>query len=434
MNLTRWAGDVPRVRGWSHDARLLANPYRYLSSLMLSRDTDALQLRLMGEPTLCLAGGEAVAFFYDAQQIRRRDAAPEPLRATLFGKGGVQGLDDAAHRHRKAMFLRILGPGAVAMLCARVRQEWLAALQRWQHCEEINLYRALQAVLTAAVCEWAGLPLGEGERALRTQQLVALFDDAARGLRGHLNSRLRRRDAEAWACGLIDEVRRGARHPLEHTALAVIARHREEDGALLPPRVAAVELLNVLRPVVAVSLYLVFVAHALDAHADWAERLRGDVAGKDALHFVQEVRRHYPFFPMLVGRARDGAWWRSGPVPEGMRVVLDLYGTNHSRRDWVEPDIFLPQRWRSFPLQPPLAFVPQGGGPLGTGHRCPGEDVAVQLMLLALDMFLLRMRWELQPPRPALDFTRLPALPVGGLCIRRPAALTPFNASAPMGL
>jgi hypothetical protein len=91
MNLNRWAADIPRARGWMHDARLLADPYRYLSVQMAVRETDALQVRLMGEPTLCVAGSEAVAFFYDARQIQRRGAAPEPLRATLFGKAACRG-------------------------------------------------------------------------------------------------------------------------------------------------------------------------------------------------------------------------------------------------------------------------------------------------------------------------------------------------------
>ena len=30
---------------------------------------------------------------------------------------------------------------------AATRREWLAALQRWQHCEELSLYPALQSVL-----------------------------------------------------------------------------------------------------------------------------------------------------------------------------------------------------------------------------------------------------------------------------------------------
>lgn len=420
MNLSRWAIGIPRVRGWTHDARLLANPYRHLSALMAARDSDAIQLRLMGEPTLCIAGGEAAAFFYDNQRIRRRGAAPEPLRATLFGKGGVQGLDDFAHRHRKGMFLDMLSPPSVAALVATTRREWLAALQRWQHLETLSLYPALQTVLALAVCEWAGLPLGTADGPQRTAQLVSMFDDAARSLGGHLRARLQRAAAEAWVRRYIEAVRAGRLVPEPHSALALAARHRDEHGRELPAQVAAVELINVLRPVVAVSLYLVFVAHALDAHAGWATRLRQRGQRQEALHFVQEVRRHYPFFPLLAGRTRADQRWRGADVPGGMRVILDVYGSNHSRRDWADPDVFLPERWRAFPMQPPPAFVPQGGAQVALGHRCPGEDVTVQLMLLALDLYLFHMRYEPDPHRPPLDFGRLPALPEGGMRIRQP--------------
>ena len=406
MNLARWAVGVPRIGGWMHDRRLLADPYGYLSMLMQTGGSDAVQLRLLGEPTLCIAGGEAVAFFYDARRIRRHGAAPEPLRATLFGKRGVQGLDDSAHHQRKSLFLELLSPPAVSALVAGVRREWMTSLERWQHREEVDLYPALQAVLTTAVCDWAGLPLDPAEAALRNRQLVSLFDDAARGLGGHLRSRLRRKAAEAWLRRHIEAVRGGRQVPPDASALAVVARHRDEAGRELPVQIAAVELLNVLRPVVAASVYLVFVAHALDANVGWADRLR--VAGtrsREALHFVQEIRRHYPFFPTLAGRTRAATRWRDADLPAGMRVLLDLYGSNHSPRDWANPDIFLPERWRAF-VQPPPAFVPQGGGHTAMGHRCPGEDGTLQLMLLALDIFLFHMRWALVKRRPPLDFGR----------------------------
>ena len=430
MNLSHWADGIPRVRGWLHDGRLLANPYRYLSAQMAAQDSDAIQLRLMGEPTLCIAGGEAVAFFYDATRIQRRGAAPEPLRATLFGKGGVQGLDGDAHLHRKSMFLGLLSAPAVAALVAATRREWLAALQRWQHCEELSLYPALQSVLALAVFAWAGQPRGTAVGPPRPPPPVGQLADAARGPGAHLHARLQRRAAEAWLCREIEAVRTGRRHPPEHSALALAATHRDTRGQLLPARVAAVELINVLRPVVAVSLYLVFVAHALDAHADWAERLRQGQDRRDALHFVQEVRRHYPFFPLVAGRTRQDQRWRAADIPGGMRVVLDLYGTNHSRRDWADPDVFLPARWRAFPMQPPAAFVPQGGASVAQGHRCPGEDVTAQLMLLALEMFLQHMRYEPAPHRPPLDFARLPALPEGGLRIRQPGTRSAVAADA----
>ena len=64
---------------------------------------------------------------------------------------------------------------------------------------------------------------------------------------------------------------------------------------------AAVELINLVRPTVAVSWYIVFAALALHEHPGYREKLR---TGDDAYAglFVQEVRRFYPFAP----------WWAPG--------------------------------------------------------------------------------------------------------------------------
>jgi hypothetical protein len=42
----------------------------------------------------------------------------------------------------------------------------------------------------------------------------------------------------------------------------------------LPLRIAAVELINVLRPTVAISWYIAFAAHALHANAECRQRLQ----------------------------------------------------------------------------------------------------------------------------------------------------------------
>ena len=65
----------------------------------------------------------------------------------------------------------------------------------------------------------------------------------------------------------------------------------------------------------------------------------------------------------------------------------------------------------------PFDFVPQGGGGAATGHRCPGEDVATQLMLLAVEMLLRRMRYKVPPQELRIAMNRLPALPRQGFLI-----------------
>src|SRR3546814_7119834 len=83
-------------------------------------------------------------------------------------------------------------------------------------------------------------------------------------------------------------------------------------------RVAGVELLNVLRPTVATAVYITFLAHALDTHPAWRERLT-DSSSSEELAFVEEVRRFYPFFPAVAAIVREQFEWRGHRFPQGRR-------------------------------------------------------------------------------------------------------------------
>lgn len=41
---------------------------------------------------------------------------PGRIQKTLLGEGGVQGLDGAAHQHRKKMFMSLMGTRRIAAL------------------------------------------------------------------------------------------------------------------------------------------------------------------------------------------------------------------------------------------------------------------------------------------------------------------------------
>lgn len=70
----------------------MADPYRALSKISRKLNADAFSSRFFLKKTYFLVGEEAAKVFYDKTRFIRKGAAPEPLRATLFGKGGVQGL------------------------------------------------------------------------------------------------------------------------------------------------------------------------------------------------------------------------------------------------------------------------------------------------------------------------------------------------------
>jgi fatty-acid peroxygenase len=392
------------------------DPYRFLSRRASELGEDVFETRLLLRPMLCMTGPEAARIFYDPARFQRAGAAPPPLQKTLFGKGGVQGLDGGHHRQRKAMFLELNRPGQAEALSQIVRRRWGAALWDWAGVGHIELYPRLQELLTRAVCEWAEVPLAEDEVKTRTRQLSALFDQAGAVGIGHFRSRAARRGAERWAAQIIEDIRAERRPVGAESAASVVANHRDGDGHLLEPRVAAVELLNVLRPTVATAVYICFVAHALDADPAWRQRITtGD--GSEDHAFVEEVRRHYPFFPAVAAVVREEFQWQGHRFPQGRRVLLDLYGTNHDPRVWTNPFRFDPQRFLG-PEPSHFAFVPQGGGDPAVDHRCPGEPISTRLMAVALDQLTRRMTYTPLRANSSVDFGRLPALPANGYPMR----------------
>jgi fatty-acid peroxygenase len=416
MSLVAPTRPIPRLGRWDSSLALLADPYRFIGTHCTALETDVFEARLLFQRTICMRGAAAAELFYDASRFCRAGAAPEPIRATLFGKGVVQGLDDAPHRQRKALFTHLLGAEAVERLAEHVETEWETALPRWERAGSVSVCAALRPILTRAACLWAGVPLRDDEVPGRARQLTALFDSAASGPRRHVHARLARLQTEAWLARLVDDVRSGRSDVAPGSAAHRVAVHRDASGALLPERVAAAELLNVLRPIVAVSVYVSFVAHALHSYPAWRVILTEPGTSAEAMAFVQEVRRHYPFFPAIVARVRRSFHWNGMHFPEGRRALLDLYGTNHDPRAWPEPHSFSPARWDGAGPRP-YTFVPQGGGDVATQHRCPGEDVAVRLMLLAVQVLVQRMRYVVTGPMRDIDMSRLPALPRQGFVI-----------------
>lgn len=385
---------------------LFADPYRFIGKRCERLGSDVFEATLMMQRMICMTGSAAAEVFYDPVRFQRAGAAPEPLRATLFGKRSVQTLDDAPHWSRKALFVQVLNAERVDALARAVRTAWRRVVAR---DTPMPLYAAAQEVFTRAACAWAGVPLAEEDVPRRTARLVALFDDAARGPLAHVYSRRSRVHAEMWLGEEIARVRAGGTAGSGDTVLEIVAMHRDGEGRLLPVQVAAVELLNLLRPTVAISVFVMFAAHALLFQPGAQEALLHGDEGHRA-RFIDEVRRHYPFFPALVAKVRQSFTWRGMRFPEGRRVMLDIYGTNHDPRIWSRPEVFDPDRFLHR-TPTPFEFIPQGGASVATGHRCPGEGVVVAVMAESVAFLLERAHLAAATQDSRIDMARIPALP-----------------------
>jgi fatty-acid peroxygenase len=405
---------VPRARGFDNTLALLAEGYRFIPDRCDALGADAFSTRLMLRRALCVRGEDAARMFYQPGRFRRRHALPPTTLALLQDFGSVMLLEGDAHRKRKGMFMSLLGPLERQRLVGLALAQWRAQFARWPQLPRVVVHRAAEEVLCRAACLWAGIPLGADEVRQRAAEFSAMV--AAAGSAGPRNWKtlLVRSGTESWARALIDAVRAGQAQPAFDSALNVIARHRDADGALINRKDAAVELINVLRPTVAVARYIAYAVLALHQHPEARARLGADDAYLGM--FVQEVKRYYPFIPAVAGRACHDFDWHGMRVRKNSWVLLDLYGTNHHPAIWGDPEVFRPERferWESSGFD----LVPQGGGDPYAGHRCPGEALTTDLVKSALRLFATEIDYTVPPQDLSVNLRRMPTLPASGMVI-----------------
>lgn len=374
--------------------------YAFIGNRCRALDTDVFETRLMLQRTICMLGAEAARIFYDGERMQREGAAPLRVQATLFGRGGVQALDGEAHHARKQLFVSLLTRDSVARVTSLFEHALVSAVSYFP--QRIVLFDAMQDILANVVCEWVGVRLDD-ER--RVRDITAMIDGSGGAGPRNWRGRVGRARAEWWVERQIDQIRTGGNPPL-----GILGQFAT---ASLDRRTAAVELLNVIRPTVAVSRYIAFLAHALHEFPHAAELVRDEAYLEP---FVHEVRRFYPFIPAVVARVRRAFSWHEVDFVEGARVMLDLYGTNHDPRSWPDPDQFRPERFVRWSGDP-FTLIPQGGGDIATGHRCPGELLTIELMKAATRFLTRRITYDVPPQDLSISLARIPALPASRVVV-----------------
>ncbi len=400
---------VPREEGIDHSVSLLREGYRYILNRRESFQADVFETRLLGQKAICLGGKEAAELFYNNEKFQRQGAAPNRVRETLFGEKGVQTLDGSHHKHRKEMFMSLMTPENLAKLTDLTQKEWAQALKNWKQKEQVVLYEEGKSILCSVACQWAGIRLSREELQERTDALSRLFESPASFGPEHWRGRMSRNKAEKWISNLIGKVREGTYMPERETALHTIAWHRDEDEELLVPEVAAVEVINILRPIVAVAIYVNFLALALHHYPHEKEKLQLNFKAYSPL-FIEEVRRYYPFFPFAVARVKKDFTWNNYLFQQGTLTMLDLYGTNHDPKLWNNPSEFNPERFKN--RDPSLYdLIPQGGGDYIMGHRCAGEFVTIDIMKVSLDYLVNLIDYDIPDQDLSYSMVAMPSIP-----------------------
>jgi fatty-acid peroxygenase len=404
--------------GRDRTLELIRRGYRFTGAL----PATSTRIRLAGRGALVITGTAGVRTFYGTPALRRRGAVPLPVRGLLFGPGAVHGLDGAEHRHRKAMFTGIVTPDAVQRLAELADREWTRALDEWRTAGEGEVFATAVVVFGAAVQRWAGLASPDDRSSVEMSRIVDGF-----GVLGPpmLRAWLGRFRSQRWARGLIRQARRTGPALPDGSPLWTVANATGPSGVRLPSNLAATELLNILRPTVAVAWLAAFGALALSRSPEWSARIAaepdGFPAGPVARACAHETRRWAPFVPVLASRADRDLELPQGRLRRGERLVLNVHATDHDPASWPDPGSFDPGRF--LPDDTPSrseGFVPQGGGDVATGHRCPGEPIAVELLALTLRR-LSRLGATLPDQDLGVDLRRMPTRPASGVRLSMPA-------------
>lgn len=403
------AKEPPREEGLDHTANLLREGYQYILNRRRSLQSNVFVTRLLGKKAVCLGGKEAAELFYDDKKFQRHGAAPNRVRETIFGEKGVQTLDGDEHRHRKQMFMSLMSSEKLDELTRLTKTEWENSMQSWEQMGEVILYDEVKKMCCKIACKWAGVPLTEEELQGRTDALSGLFESPAKIGPSHWRGRYGRNSVEDWLAQLVSDVRANKLAPKEGTALHTFSWHQDLHGQLLSPEVVAVEVINILRPIIAIAVYVNFLLLALEQFPTEKAKLTSDF-DRYADSFIHEVRRFYPFFPFAAARVKKDFVWNGFTFDQGALTLLDLYGTNRDPNLWEDPDLFKLDRFSEQDVHR-FKLIPQGGGDYVNGHRCAGEAVTIEVMKVSLAFLANQIDYDLPEQDLSYSLVDMPSIP-----------------------
>ncbi|HEX8659748.1 MAG TPA: cytochrome P450 [Hymenobacter sp.] len=402
---------IPQAPGFDSTLAVLREGFPFIWNRCQALRSDIFQTRFLLQKTICLHGPEAAALFYDPARFMRTGAVPRRIQTTLMGKDAIHTLDDGPHHRRKCLFMDQMTAPNITHLLDILAEEWEAAAREWEQLAEVELFPAAQDVLCRGICAWVGVPLREREVRQRADDFGRMVDAFGGVGPRHQRGKRARDRAEAWVRAFVKDVRKGRAAVAPGSPAEAFIWFEDEDGKLLSPQMAAEEIINLLRPTVAIAFYITFGAKAMAEHRPYRQLLQRD--DNYAHLFAQEVRRATPFAPFIGARVQKEFTWRGYKFPKGTLTLIDIYGTNHDPRLWQDPDTFWPERFEN---REPTAFdmMPQGGGDYLSGHRCPGEWLTLAVLQQAMNFLARRLRYDVPPQDLSFDLTRMPTLPRSG--------------------
>ena len=404
--------EVPEVRVKLHE---LEPSYTLLTDIREKAGAPVAKAEAFTKKLYVIYGSDAAQKFYDPKNFKREGAMPDLVIKTLFGEDGVQTLDGEEHHHRKNIFMDLMAPDRMDDYHKILDEKMTAALEAEQGTFEF--FSLTRRVLFETVTEWSGINLdhlSDEEIDDLSKYQISMISGTFTSTVDHLKGVEDRKRSERWARKLIQSARE---HPVpgkENVALYAFAEATDLDGELLPLDVAAVELLNIIRPTLALTVWAALMGHALFSRSDIYDQLKDNF---DELQdsFIHEMRRYYPFFPAVPGISLQDVEIDGYLIPEGSWVALDLYGTNHDARTIDQPEEFKVDRYKGdterISYEEEYEMIAQGGGEFRSMHRCAGEWITLHTLRVLSDHLVNKYEFSVPEQDFEIPMNQFPTYP-----------------------
>jgi fatty-acid peroxygenase len=301
---------------------LLREGFGFIGKRRKKYQSDIFQIAVPGLKVICFGGEDAARNFYDPEYFMRKGAVPPPVQKTLTGENAIHTTDGAIHHNRKAMFMALMTPEDIKRLTDLIGTELDRSAKEWENQDWVVLFNEAQQFLCKAVCTWAGVPLKDNEVQSKAADFVSIVDAFGAVGPRNWNGRAARGRIEQWLMGIIADVRGNRLIAEPGTALFAAATHRDTFGNLFDLHMAAVELMNIIRPTIAISWYIVFGAKALHDYPAFRQDFLRNEGGKYRDWFIDEIRRFYPFAPFMGARVKKTFAWHGYVWHEPRRTFV----------------------------------------------------------------------------------------------------------------
>lgn len=407
---------IPKEKGIDHTIDLIKEGYPFIQKRIRKYQSPIVISRVFAKRTIFLSGVEEAKVFYNDKYFKRHGVAPMRVQKTLFGKRAIQGLDGKEHQKRKQQFMSLLTPEYEKKLVNLCVLNLERKAKEWEKKESIKLFDESKKVLFLSVCEWTAVPYPkENEKEILEDFGYMIYSFGRIGSYYRKGKRSRKR-VEHWIEQLIKAVRVGSFQVDERTPLYQMSMCKDIKGELLNIKIAARELINLLRPIIAIATYITFVAVALHENPECKEKLKK----QDPLYlemFCQEVRRYYPFSPFVGAKVIKSFRWNHCIFKKNTLVLLDLYGMMHDEKLWKQPYRFNPDRFKNR-KECLYDLMPQGGGNIQKGHRCAGDILTLKVMMAFTDYLVNNIEYNLPKQDLTIPLNKIPTLPKSGFVMR----------------